>query len=37
VASLCVIDLISLDQDTIVVQAATGMLHHPIRHLLAGH
>ena len=32
-AYLCVTDRIYLDQDTIVVRAATGMLHHLIYHL----
>jgi CBS domain-containing protein len=34
VAAVCVTDLIYLDEDTSVVQAATDMLHHEIRHLL---
>jgi CBS domain-containing protein len=34
VAAVCVTDLIYLDEDTTVVQAATDMLHHEIRHLL---
>jgi CBS domain-containing protein len=34
VGAICVTDLIYLDEDTSVVQAATDMLHHEIRHLL---
>jgi len=34
VGAVCVTDLIYLDEDTSVVQAATDMLHHEIRHLL---
>jgi CBS domain-containing protein len=34
VAGICVTDLIYVDEDTTVVQAATDMLHHEIRHLL---
>lgn len=34
VAAICVIDLIGVDQDTTVVQAAAQMLRHEIRHLL---
>jgi CBS domain-containing protein len=34
VAAICVTDLIHLDEDTTVVQAASDMLHHEIRYLL---
>jgi uncharacterized protein len=34
VAGTCVTDMISIDQDTTVVQAAAEMLRHEIRHLL---
>ena len=34
VIAVCVTDLIYLDEDTSVVQAAADMLHHEIRHLL---
>ena len=34
VAATCVTDMISIDQDTTVVQAAVEMLRHEIRHLL---
>jgi signal-transduction protein with cAMP-binding, CBS, and nucleotidyltransferase domain len=34
VGAVCVTDLIYLDEDTSVVQAATDMLRHEIRHLL---
>ena len=34
VAAACVTDMIAIDQDTTVVQAAADMLRHEIRHLL---
>jgi CBS domain-containing protein len=34
VRAICVTDMISVDQDTTVVQAASDMLRHEIRHLL---